>query len=205
MRGGGHQGHNQARQQEPAEKRKLTVMLRDYDTETSHCNGINHLVVAGGAPAGQTTLFTAGRDRLIKLWHADYEAMQSPSTSDKAVSLIADLDGHIDWVNQLVHIDSVNTLISCSNDTTIKLWRLKTLERYQRNNAKIRSANQGQQVYRQSAFSTLYDHSDYVRCIDYAAAGRLFSAADDGKIFQWDLHVEKIAQKYENFDQFGNI
>ena len=42
--------------------------------------------------------------------------------------------------------------------------------------------------------------------MDYAPSmGRLFSASDDGKIFLWDLNVEKIAQKYANFDETGNF
>ena len=35
--------------------------------------------------------------------------------------------------------------------------------------------------------------------------GRLFSASDDGKIFLWDLHADKLMQKYENFKQHGNL
>ena len=31
--------------------------------------------------------------------------------------------------------------------------------------------------------------------------GRLFSASDDGKLFMWDLHVEKILQKYSSYDE----
>lgn len=35
--------------------------------------------------------------------------------------------------------------------------------------------------------------------------GRLFSASDDGKVSLWDLHSEKLMQKYQNFDDTGNI
>ena len=35
--------------------------------------------------------------------------------------------------------------------------------------------------------------------------GRLFSASDDGKVSLWDLHSEKLMQKYQNFDETGNI
>ena len=59
------------------EKRKLSIMLADYEKEheTFHCNGINSLVVthpdsrsASDAPDGMCNLFTASRDRLIKIW-----------------------------------------------------------------------------------------------------------------------------------------
>ncbi len=42
------------------------------------------------------------------------------------------------------------------------------------------------------------DHEDNVRCIDYSkTSGKLFSAADDGQIFLWDMLCEKLIQKYE--------
>ena len=41
-----------------------------------------------------------------------------------------------------------------------------------------------------------------MRKIDYSQSmGRLFSASDDGKLFMWDLHVEKILQKYSSYDE----
>ena len=50
------------------------------------------------------------------------------------------------------------------------------------------------------------DHEDYVRSIDYSKhLGRLFSASDDGKVFLWDLHAEKLMQKYQNYDETGYI
>lgn len=45
-----------------------------------------------------------------------------------------------------------------------------------------------------------------MRSIDYSRnVGRLFSASDDGKIAIWDLHQEKLMQKYQNFDETGNM
>ena len=34
------------------------------------------------------------------------------------------LDEHTDWVNQLIYLPTSEALLSCSNDTTIKLWML---------------------------------------------------------------------------------
>jgi WD40 repeat protein len=66
-------------------------------------------------------LLTASRDRLIKLWHIDY---------NKKESLLANLDSHTDWVNQIKLIpEARNTLVSCSNDTTIKIWKLDKLQK----------------------------------------------------------------------------
>ena len=123
----------------------------------------------------------------------DYAKLQS-SQGSKGLNLIADLDEHSDWVNQVKLIEEVNTLISCSNDTTIRIWRYKSNESYERRNNAIRSNNRiSQRIYRQQAFSTFQDHEDYVRSIDYSKnLGRLFSASDDGKVFLWDLHAEKL-------------
>ena len=34
------------------------------------------------------------------------------------------MDEHTDWVNQLVYLEDAEALLSCSNDTTIKLWKV---------------------------------------------------------------------------------
>ena len=39
-------------------------------------------------------IYTASRDRLIKVWHCNYPT--------KKVHLLADLDEHADWVNQII-------------------------------------------------------------------------------------------------------
>ena len=56
-------------------------------------------------------------------------------------------------------------------------------------------------VREQGPFSSLNDHNDYVRTIDYAKQrGSLFSASDDGQLFMWDLNAEKLMQKYSFAD-----
>ena len=119
------------------------------------------------------------------------------------VNLLCDLDSHTDWVNQIKLIETANTLVSCSNDTTIKVWRLKSNEDYLRKQASLKQQRYNKApTLRQSAFSTFFDHEDYVRAMDYSKSmGRLVSASDDGKVFMWDLHVEKIIQKYSMFDE----
>ena len=61
--------------------------------------------------------------------------------------------------------------------------------------------NPKQTFREQGPFSSLNDHSDYVRTIDYAKKrGSLFSASDDGQLFMWDLNAEKLMQKYNFAD-----
>ena len=156
------------------EKKKVSVVLRNYDIEsTLHTNGINSMAVDTSRQpenSGTCNLFTASRDRLIKVWHADYSKMQASvqgTTVTKGISLLADLDDHTDWVNQIKIIPDVKTLISCSNDTTIRIWRYRSNHSYEAYNEKLARGN-ANKVYRQRAFSTFQDHDDYVRCIDYA-------------------------------------
>ena len=125
-----------------ADKRKLSVVLRDYDSETMHCNGINSMAIASNGRPTSCNLFTASRDRLIKIWHVDYTKMQSSMTSAnmKGCTPIADLDDHTDWVNQIKLIEEVNTLVSCSNDTTIRIWRYRSLDSYIRRNEALKQS-----------------------------------------------------------------
>lgn len=53
------------------------------------------------------------------------------------MQLLADLDGHSDWVNQIKLIEEVDSLVSCSNDTTIRVWRYKTTDEYVERNSKL--------------------------------------------------------------------
>lgn len=79
--------------------------------------------------------------------------------------------------------------MSCSNDTTIKIWRLDDLN-------KIKPSRKFK------PFATLDEHLDYVRCIDYSlACGKLFSCSDDGELNLYDFHAEKLLQKYEIWDK----
>jgi WD40 repeat protein len=101
------------------------------------------------------------------------------------------LDGHTDWVNQIQWIPSIRSLVSCSNDTTIKIWKLYPFHEI------LDGGKQGPQTI--LPYSTLNDHTDYVRSLVYSSESfRLFSASDDGKICEWDLNNHKILQHYDN-------
>lgn len=91
-------------------------------------------------------------------------------------------------------------MVSCSNDTTIKVWRLKQLDEYLHAEPKVSKFGK-KYITQQGPFSTLSDHSDYVRAIDFARQkGSLFSVSDDGQLFMWDLSAEKLMQKYMHAD-----
>ena len=179
-------GNNNSAGKRQLPKQKISFVLRD-PKEVPHRKGINSLAMVNDHSRhekGGVNFFSASRDRLIKLWQINY-GINSP------VSLLANLDGHTDWVNQIQWIPSSRTLVSCSNDTTIKIWKLypfhETLEVGKSGPKTIIS------------YSTLNDHTDYVRSLVYAGESyRLFSASDDGKICEWDLNNTKILTTYEN-------
>ena len=128
------------------------------------------------------------------------------SKPKSSINLLANLDEHTDWVNKVIYIEPINTLLSCSNDTSLRVWRLKNNEKYIESNSMMRDRKLKRKTYRQASISVLQNHTDYVRTMDYAInMGRIFSASDDGKLFLWDLNVEKVLQKYSNFDEFGNF
>lgn len=60
------------------------------------------------------------------------------TNGQRGMTLMADLDAHMDWVNQIKLIEEVNTLISCSNDTTIRIWRYKQNSSYARRNEDLK-------------------------------------------------------------------
>ena len=72
-------------------------------------------------------------------------------------------------------IEIIYLVISCSNDTTIKLWSLGGLSLLD-------------DVKAVSSKATLNEDRDYVRAIAYSEySSLLYSAADNGVVRQWDL------------------
>lgn len=79
-------------------------------------------------------------------------------------------------------------VLSCSNDTTIKLW-------------KVPDPN----FTHVSSFYTINQHQDYVRSMIFCK-GRLFSISDDGHFAINDLDQMKIVQEFKsNQKNFGQL
>ncbi len=75
-----------------------------------HCGAVNALALSQGGAGADARLFTAGRDATVKRWKFG---------AGKA-KLDATFEGHVDWVNDVAVLG--DTLISCSNDRTVRLW-----------------------------------------------------------------------------------
>lgn len=102
------------------------------------------------------------------------------------------MDEHTDWVNQLMYLEQANSLLSCSNDTTIKLWKLpdEAGNLSDTSNKLVAPATLG-------SFYTIDHHNDYVRAMSYSSeASRLFSVSDDGALIIQDLNQGAVVREY---------
>ena len=97
-----------------------------------HRSGINSLALNRRGEL----LFSAGRDATARCW----------STGNPHAKCERTFDAHTDWVNDCVLLSDEATLVTCSSDTTIKLWN----------------------VPHEKCLATLTEHTDYVKALAYA-------------------------------------
>lgn len=103
------------------------------------------------------------------------------------------MDEHTDWVNQMIYMPDAKSILSCSNDTTIKIWKVP-----ETNDDEIFTGEQNDNR-RVNSFYTINVHDDYVRAMSYSKRnGRLFSVSDDGKLIINDLDAQKIVTEYDS-------
>ncbi|KAG9152582.1 hypothetical protein Leryth_022964, partial [Lithospermum erythrorhizon] len=129
-------------------------------SKNKHCAGINCLAVLKSSAADEfDNLFTGSRDGTLKRW----------SLSEDGPSCSATFESHVDWVNDAV-LAGGNTLVSCSSDTTVKVWD---------------SLSDG------TCIKTLHQHSDYVTCLASAnkESNTIASAGLGGEVFIWDIEA----------------
>lgn len=96
-------------------------------------------------------------------------------------------------------------VISCSNDTTVKLWSLAGLlddGRTEEGEEKKTHC----ETKKIGAVSTLNEDYDYVRGIAYSEASQtLYSAADNGIVRKWDLNASKHAGSLQVRDPSSHL
>ena len=152
-----------------AKARKVTITLADATAGTGHRFGVCSLASTSAAAwGGGSQLLSAGRDGTICAWKYSEDAAVAPELSFV-------LEDHTDWVNDLVLVHEggqAAALVSCSSDTTLKVWRPSG------------DAGQPAKVH------TMRRHTDYVKALAYAPqAPLLASASCDRTVLLWDLHT----------------
>jgi WD40 repeat protein len=90
-------------------------------------------------------------------------ASESPAISIKK-SKLEPLIGHSDWIRSLAFSPDGKTLLSSSNDKTVRLWDLET----------------GQLLY------LLTGHRERVKCVGISPDGLLISCSADAQVRVWD-------------------
>ncbi|XP_060182610.1 uncharacterized protein LOC132612343 [Lycium barbarum] len=138
-------------------EKRFTYVLNDSD-DTKHCAGVNCLaLLKSSSPDGSEYLFTGSRDGTLKGWEL----------AEDGATCCATFESHVDWVNDAV-LTGNNTLVSCSSDTTVKVWN---------------GLSEG------SCIRTLRQHSDYVTCLASAEKNSnvIASAGLGGEVYIWDL------------------
>ncbi len=117
----------------------------------------------------------------------------------KSFELKANFENHIDWVNDIQIDKKRNLMISCSNDKTIKLWKIPDLSSKD-------SPNGFESYY--STMSLNKMHGDYIKAIAYSEkSGNLFSASLDGRILMTNLEsllkYPNDLNSFQDFQSFG--
>ncbi len=71
-------------------------------------------------------IISASKDGLIKMWNSDN------------CEMVCEIKGHDQCVNQMVSSPSSDLLFTCSNDKTVKVWKLKVWKRKKKKKEKKR-------------------------------------------------------------------
>jgi len=105
----------------------------------------------------------------------DMESQDLISSSDNV---------HKRWINHVIWVESRNMIVTCSNDTKIKVFAVQ---------------KEGKEI---KALTTFRGHTNLVRCIKYLdQEDLLVSAGDDPDIKIWDL---KSLRRYATISTGGN-
>lgn len=144
---------------------RVSYILRS--PEKRHRFGITALAV------GNQQLFTAGRDGTVRSWQLPpnnrlFNKTFPPSKTPIKAALT--FSEHTDWVNDVLLLANLERIVSCSSDTTLKVWNASDSAR---------------------SLRTLTDHTDYVKVLAHIPNG-VASGALDARVLVWDLVLGRI-------------
>lgn len=142
---------------------RVTYVLRA--PESRHRFGISALAL------GPEELYTGGRDGTVRAWAL-------PRVADGDVAVIQGaaktFDEHVDWVNDVLLVHGCRRLVTCSSDTTVKVWNAAEPRR---------------------SLRTLAEHTDYVKALANVPANGVASGSLDGRVLIWDLTTGRLRQE----------
>ncbi|XP_078444046.1 transducin/WD40 repeat-like superfamily protein [Wolffia australiana] len=152
---------NASNSSRPRKEKRLTYVLNSTD-DSKHCAGVNCLALY--KPLSFETsdyLFTGSRDGTLKRW----------ALGDDTATCSATFESHVDWVNDIVLVG--DKLVSCSSDTTIKVWNC---------------------LSESTCVRTLRQHSDYVISLAFAGKNNNIVASGGlgGEVFIWDIEAAVV-------------
>ncbi len=152
-----------------------------------------HLVIFYGHEDGVTAcafssdsskIVSASKDKTLRVWEVPSEeelaslemlAESAPVGDRRYVELfpeILTLEGHSDWVRGCAFSPDGKNIVSCSKDSTLKIWDVESAE----------------------LIATLEGHSDWVRGCAYSPDGKwIVSASSDGMLRLWDAGAQSTA------------
>ena len=90
-------------------KWKINGSMQEVKSIAGHMYTINDIILIGDL------VFTASRDKKIRVWTQDLELIQSVDYKDL---------GHLNSVNSIVKLNEMNILISAGDDKSINVWNL---------------------------------------------------------------------------------
>eukprot|EP00178_Gracilaria_changii_P023312 TRINITY_DN70644_c0_g1_i1.p1 TRINITY_DN70644_c0_g1~~TRINITY_DN70644_c0_g1_i1.p1 ORF type:complete len:690 (+),score=49.46 TRINITY_DN70644_c0_g1_i1:303-2372(+) len=166
----------------PRRNDRVTYILRA--PERHHRFGISALAL------GKQGLITAGRDGTVRSWSLppiNRLLNKSLSTSKPTIKANLTFDEHTDWVNDVLLLSDHDRIVSCSSDTTLKVWSASNSAR---------------------SLRTLSNHTDYVKALAHVPNG-VASGSLDARVLVWDLatgrvRVECTSQNEDN-DHSGSV
>ncbi|KNE54926.1 hypothetical protein AMAG_00869 [Allomyces macrogynus ATCC 38327] len=167
--------------------------------EVGHRLGINAITPAPMGTAARTALLSGGRDGTIIGWDVRAARLLTASADDAAPRPRATmvLRGHMDWINALVAPalpSHIPTLVSASNDRSVRLWRLASAPDYGDMNDDEDADGDAlapPPVITAATSTVLGHHNDYVKCLAYAPGPQwVASGGLDRRIALWDMKAD---------------
>ena len=151
----------------PPDRFKVTLTTHSGGDVGVHRLGVNALAYSDQ----EGVLYSGGRDGCIRQW--DVQGAGAPGRCRQL------FQGHNDWVTGVVSTADGRNMVSCSHDTSLKVWHANSFQPGNGEEGAIKLCR---------PICSMVHHTDYVKGIAYSpASGQVASVGLDGNLFVWDL------------------